>query len=764
MNHHQPPTPRLRAPRFAALAFLFLAAFAHPLDSSAAAPLPSPQSPWSAAFNALPPFTGEPTTPVKTDWLVTPVTRQAGIYRAPSSPDLIMDNGLVRRTLRLSPNAATIGLDNLMLGEAWLRAVNPELRIRLAGHDYAVGGLRGQKEFAYLKPEWIDTMTSDPQAFRFTGFETGKIRERFPWKQVRHSAGLPWPPPGVELTLNFAPPVTAGAPAGAFPGLTLAVHYELYDGLPLMGKWFTLRNNGPTTLTLETFTAEILSLPEAEAKSDTRPGTWELPKIHFESDYAFRAMSQKDSDRTFRWVADKRYTTQANYELETPCTLESAPPIGPDLAIAPGASFESYRVWELLSDSTDRERRTLAQRRMNRAIAPWVTENPIMMHLLSNNRDVIKNALDQCADVGFEMAVLSFGSGINIENMRPQNLANLKELADYAHAKGVEIGGYTLWGSRSVNPATDVIDAKTGKPGGGTFGSAPCFGSPWGQTEVANLEKMFSQTGLSLLEHDGSYPGDLCASTLHPGHKGLNDSQWTQWRAVTAEYQWCRAHGVYLNVPDWYFLAGSTKAPMGYREVNFSLPRERQLLLCRQNIFDGTWEKTPSMGWMFVPLVQYHGGGAAATLEPLSQHLAAYDAQLAQNFGCGVQACYRGPRLYDTPETRAVVKKWVDFFKKYRPILESDIIHVRRPDGRNIDCMLHVNPQLPQKGLAMVFNPLDTPVKQTLRLPLYYTGLTGSARIREREAAPQTYTLDRRGDVEIPVDLPANSYTWFVIE
>ena len=164
-------------------------------------------------------------------------------------------------------------------------------------------------------------------------------------------------------------------------------------------------------------------------------------------------------------------------------------------------------------------------------------------------------------------------------------------------------------------------------------------------------------------------------------------------------YQWCRGRGVYLNVPDWYFLTGSTKSAMGYRKVNWSLPRERQILLGRQNIFDGTWWKTPSMGRMFVPLTEYHGGGAAATLEPLRAHLEAYGAHLAQNFGAGVQACYRSPRLYDTDETQAVVKKWVDFYKKYRPILDSDIIHVRRPDGRDVDCILHVN-RLTLRGLA----------------------------------------------------------------
>ena len=48
------------------------------------------------------------------------------------------------------------------------------------------------------------------------------------------------------------------------------------------------------------------------------------------------------------------------------------------------------------------------------------------------------------------------------------------------------------------------------------------------------------------------------------------------------------------------------------RSTSRSLPRAQQIIHARQNIFDGTWDKTPSMGWMFVPLVEYHGGGAAA--------------------------------------------------------------------------------------------------------------------------------------------------------
>src|SRR5262249_43451561 len=146
-----------------------------------------------------------------------------------------------------------------------------------------------------------------------------------------------------------------------------------------------------------------------------------------------------------------------------------------------------------------------------------------------------------------------------------------------AHSRNIALGGYSLLASRRIDDENDVVNPATGKPHGfARFGESPCLGSKWGQDYFAKLRSFIEQTNLDVLEHDGSYPGDVCASTSHPGHHGLNDSQWTQWRTITDFYKWCRARGVYLNVPDWYFLAGSNKTGMGYRETNWSLPREQQ--------------------------------------------------------------------------------------------------------------------------------------------------------------------------------------------
>src|ERR1700742_4728351 len=108
-------------------------------------------------------------------------------------------------------------------------------------------------------------------------------------------------------------------------------------------------------------------------------------------------MSAPNHSVAVYWTNDPTYTTQVNYNLKTPCLLECRPPIGPDQSIAPGASFATFRVFELASDSTERERRGLELRRMYRALAPWITENPILMHVTSSKPEDVKLAIDQCA-------------------------------------------------------------------------------------------------------------------------------------------------------------------------------------------------------------------------------------------------------------------------------------------------------------------------------------------------------------------------------
>jgi len=703
----------------------------------------------------LRPLDATPTRPA-VDWLIDGTPFAAHVGRL-DGQQIALDNGLVRRVFRITPNAATVALDDLINGQSLLRGVKPEAIVMLDGQRYEIGGLKGQPNYAYLTSEWLQSMSSDPNAFQLVDFHVSEPQARFSWQRRRHHAdSTRWPPQGVHLQLDFQHPQLAG--------IQVAVHYELYDGIPLFSKWITVDNQSEKAITLDRFVSEQLAVVEDVSWVETRSGVAIPPPscLHVETDFAFGGFNASNANRHIvHWRTDPQYATQVNYLKSTPCLLEVSPTYGPAQVIAPESRFTSCRAFELVFDSSERERRGLAQRRMYRCLAPWVTENPLMHHLRVADPQATRQAIDQAAEVGFEMIILSFGSGFNMDNEDPQFLAQWKAIADYADSRGVELGSYSLLSSRAV-PAENMIVSPAGlKP---THGKCPALTSPWGVAYLERLKNFFAITGFDLLEHDGSYPGDVDVTPRPPLQQGEQDSRWVQWQLITDYYQWCRQQGIYLNVPDFYFLSGANKCGMGYREVNWSLPRAMQVIHTRQNIYDGTWTKTPSMGWMFVPLSQYHGGGAAATIEPLHQHLDHYRSMLMSNLGLGVQACYRGPRLYDTAETKQMLKGCVDWFKQHRDILESDLVHGRRADGRDLDWMLHVNPELSTKGMLLVFNPLDTPIKRTLSVNLYYTGLSDEAVISDANNNQQTLSLSRDYHVDLQVEAAAGAMTWFTIK
>ena len=87
---------------------------------------------------------------------------------------------------------------------------------------------------------------------------------------------------------------------------------------------------------------------------------------------------------------------------------------------------------------------------------------------------------------------------------------------------------------------------------------------------------------------------------------------------------------------------------MGYDEEQWGRPRWEWIAQARQEIYDETFLKIGSMGWMFVPIESYNGG-ASSILEPIAEHLPEYEYVLATYFGtvlctvhCAVFVCRPG--------------------------------------------------------------------------------------------------------------------------
>lgn len=697
-------------------------------------------------------------SPAAVDWLTQSGGFPTVLGQTAAGKTVVLGNGLLRREWRIDPAVATVSLRDETTGHEFLRATGPEAFVTLGGKEYAVGGLSGQRSTNFLAAAEIAGLKPVEGSFRLERMSSGPVRERFAWK--RHASWISqdaaWPPAGKEVVFHYRGP--EGTPAA---GVTVEVHYELYDGLPCMGKWLTVTNGGGAPVMLDAFRLETLRVTEADADVED-PWRFAVPPLHVETDFTTGAMSNAAAqNQTVSWTTDEAHHTQTNYGNKSLCVLRVAPPQGPARELMPGGSLTTFRVWLMPLTSGEADRNALALGRFYRTTAPWTAENPLMFHLVKSDIASCRRAIDQMAETGFEMLILSFGSGFNLESTDPAYFAAYKEqVTDYAAQKGIVVGTYSLLSSRRISDEHDVINPQTGKPGGfAKFGNAPCLCSQWGLDHFAQLRRNLTAAGFLVHEHDGSYPGDPCASAAHPGHKGFADSRWNQWEQITRYYQWCRAEGIYLNVPDWYFLHGSSRNSMGYREDNWSLPRAMQEIIERQNITDGTRYKLPSMGWMHLPLTQYHGGGAAATYEPLAEHRADYALRLASLLGGGVTGVVRGTRLYDSPETLAVVQREVAFYKAHRAILDSALLPLRRADGRDWDGWIHVNPALPEAALAMLFNSLEEPLTRRITLPMRYAGLKGQATVRINGGEPKTVTLNAAGETVLELTLAGRSAT-----
>ena len=156
------------------------------------------------------------------------------------------------------------------------------------------------------------------------------------------------------------------------------VHYELYDGIPCrqVGRW---PERAERTVRLNQFTSEMLAVVEEESAVEAAtppPGS-----IYVESDYAFDGMDSAGSNHTTFWAPDPQYATQVNYDRRSPRDVGKRPPIGPDVSFLPAALSRAFAPSNCRSTPPTASVTGWPCAAMYRTLAPWATENPILMHV-----------------------------------------------------------------------------------------------------------------------------------------------------------------------------------------------------------------------------------------------------------------------------------------------------------------------------------------------------------------------------------------------
>lgn len=720
--------------------------------------------------------------PYAQDWLVTPCATASTVQVRPDakkqSARIMLSNGLVSRTFLMQDGSlGCIGFRRSDQDLEFLRTIKPEVRFRINGGGWLeVGGLSGMPDHGFLTPEWYGILESRRgAAFRFAGMEVGPCVKPYEWRpKCNAPADIAWPAKGCRATFHYVPAAGAAPPAR---DLAVDIVYEIYDGLPVVMKTFSVKNNSAQEMVVTQFEGEHLAVTPSLSRM-----------MHVESDYSCGAINFTEQcsglgihasggraafkdyylgGGTTRFVRDPDWGSMATLNpaedifLKDPenALLLSRPTVGPNWTVKAGERFDAFRTFEILNDvATGTERAYLAQRRFYSKLAPQSNEKLFEVHApYSRDLATLGPLMDQMAELGFgQLQAPEHPGGFNYADLSEGNVKSMKAVCDYAKGKGIRVGAYQLV-IASVGRGADVdcIDPVSHRPGS-MFGQSVCAASKWGDMYYENLWKMFDLTGMGAFKPDGPYHGDPCASTEHAHHKGLEDSQWAQWKWMCSVLAEGQRRDLYLTIPDWYVLNGQTCTGMGYREATDNIDIVLQTVLYRQYIFDGTFHKKAQMGWVNLNTETLRGG--------MEKNLDKYERMFFTQLSSGAQVWVRGHRLYDGPQSKAMLQKWMAWYQKYHEVILGDIIHLKRPDGRGLDYTLHVNPQGREKGMLLVFNPTPEEIRQTLELPLYYTGLTETAKIREQEGPAKAYALDRDSKVKLPVAIPANGYSWFIVE
>jgi len=247
------------------------------------------------------------------------------------------------------------------------------------------------------------------------------------------------------------------------PGIDVAVHYELYDGLPVLKKWITVKVSPPADpIIVDNLYMEHLRSPNFAPEAIT------VFQIQPNNPTPFSQQIVPDPNQSFPgrtqqlWFFDQDWDACCDNELHVSYSYYTRLMVGygPDITFGgltgPGAlvsssdpaPFESIAVRLLFHDSTDWERQGLGTRRMQQYLAPQLQETPLYTMITDiSSTKAFQLAISQAAAAGLELVVVGYGAN-GYCGMCPEQLQNatwvqwFKSNVDYAKSLGVAVTAY----------------------------------------------------------------------------------------------------------------------------------------------------------------------------------------------------------------------------------------------------------------------------------------------------------------------------------
>lgn len=516
-----------------------------------------------------------------------------------------------------------------------------------------------------------------------------------------------------------------------FP-VELVIEYEIADDLPLLTKIVKVNNISGSPVTVDNVTVDMVRLFEGKVE------------LSVFSDYYGDIMKHEDFYMGFT-------------------RLEFPKPIG--MVLQPGQSFETFKCFEAVT-SGNRDEASIILHRLYKKIAPWITE-PQIRRVVDNcsTYDELMQIADQSVADGIESVELflgqlftNTGDYIPRADLFPNGEEDIKRLIDYYHEKGLTVLPYSsttiAWhGTQVCEDHTDWQylgpDGIRYSPGG--LGNM-CYQSPWGDYIEEKLLHLLDYCGFDGLALDGPYHGLPCLADDHK-HDKPQSVEFMNWMWEKNFFKEVTKRGKILTAPQEMqaMFLGMHQRPGGYREEDqFTMGGMRLVTQTRAFMFDSRYKDPSCSTWTSCNLETYHGH----SIEPSEENTATYDHAVGGMFGYGHSGVLYGKKLYIGENTKKVLEKWIQFYKRYRSTLAGEIVHLARPTGFEPDAVMHVSLEASVPALLVVFNPLEKASSITLELPLKYAGFAGGDVAVVEQLGP--ISLDSRGHGMVTLQLKPN--------
>jgi len=585
-------------------------------------------------------------------------------------------------------------------------------------------------------------------------------------------------------------------------GLTLKVHYQLYDGEPFIIKWMELVNTGDKPVVVTSCKPEVLTMPAEGghrwhectrkvyptshvANAVQRPFTYwssdyspmeNQPVIwvdHFSSrpeQYGF-AIATNYIRRAFVEgfeVAGKKQPPLPKLPgmvcsagNPRPGEVFTQFPVGPNVLVRPGENFVSFKTYTTFFEG-DYEDGGLAMRHMIRTVAPWTSnlhtkfEHTYWTKKASEriretgefDMSPLKHSIDQAAELGFDywyftltMWAQSFGEFLPRPEF-PNGAADMRRVSDYAHSKGLKVGIHTPEDYGVDFPDHYLLDEKTGEvrsydigAAGDFIGKHPelrCIDLEGGQSRgwvmcgaggyhehLLKVKIPFAKSiGVDMIDNDGPYYGDLCYSAEH-GHHSPEEAQYHNWRLAVERYAAYHDAGFFVMAPDGTqsLFNGNSGNPTYHTETCTRNDVYEFITDMRVCLYKSTFYNPNTAMYYSVWCDPAVMNGVSVTDDPRL-----FDYYFASLASYGLMLGMLGLEVYGNESQREIIKRWIDFVRDNRDILAKDVLHLSEPNPRDIDAILHINPEGERCGLLAAFNSSDSTLLRQWPVKKKYLG------------------------------------------